>query len=456
MQATVVALGTAQALVGRLRATAWPVSRGWRGVVARRLWAPLLAATLLAAPSPGAAQVPPPPAPDARLVVSLLTMSPGDTPFTTYGHTAIRVRDLERARYDFLFDYGTYDATAPNAGWRFMRGDLPYWLSVSTFDAAVIWYGRVFSGITEQRLRLDHQQSRQLLAALRANAAPARREYAYHHFMDNCATRPRDLLDEAFDGALRRATLSAPSADTFRTLIDAAMRNDPLPRWVIFGLLNGRIDVPITRWRRMFLPAYLREELQRLQLTSPAGDKVAAVVQSSVLLGEERPADRPVPALWPGLLACMLLAAAGAVPLLLRTRTRFARIWAGAWLALWGLLSGAYGAVLVIAWAVSPYPETKQNGNLLSYHPGLLLLVPLGVALAMGSRKAAVWTRWLVLAFCSAIVIGWLADVAGVTTQQLWRLGLAAGCALGPTTAWLWRFAGAPPGRGAQATAGDG
>lgn len=410
----------------------------WLPAIRAAVVAGIIAGSGLTAPGLADAQTPPVPAPGARLQISLLTMSPGDSPFTAYGHTAIRVRDLDRPRHDLLFDYGTYDATAPNAGWRFMRGDLPYWLSVSTFDAAVIWYGRVFSGITEQVLRLDAAQAADLEARLRANSTPQQREYAYHHFLDNCATRPRDLLDETFGGALRRATADTTTEDTFRTLIDAAMRRDPVPRWVIYGLLNARIDVPISRWRRMFLPSYLRDELQSLRIEQPGGEPLPVVVQRSVLQGEDRPAHQPAPSPWAGLIACALILGLAGAPLLFPAG-RLGRIWAGSWLALWGTLAGAYGVVLAIAWAVSPYPETKWNGNVLAYHPLLLLLLPLGVGLAVGSPRALRAARWVLSVAVVGVVSAWLLDLTGVTQQQIWRIGIAAGCALGPPTVWLWR-----------------
>ncbi|MBM4318426.1 MAG: DUF4105 domain-containing protein, partial [Deltaproteobacteria bacterium] len=355
--------------------------------------------------------------------------------FTAFGHTAIRVRALDGPRLDITYDYGTYNASDPDAPLKFMQGKLPYWLSVGPTTDVVSWYGRAFSGITEQVLELQPEQAQMLAARLADNARPEKREYAYHHFRDNCATRPRDLLDEALGGALQRATIQAPSGATYRLLIDRSMSWAPYFRWPVYGLLNGLIDLPISRWEQMFLPAYLRDELQELRVERDGAGPLPVVRARRIIVGEDRPARQPDPTPWVGLVVCLGLAALCATPALLLRLPRLARVAQGLGLALWGLAAGGYGTLLAVAWAISPYPETKDNGNMLIFHPLLLLLVPAGLLVVAGKRIGRRLGEPLLLVALLGLLLAALLDLSGATPQQLFGFSLAGASVTIPS--WL-------------------
>ncbi len=373
-----------------------------------------------------------------RLSVSLLTMSPGDDPFTAYGHTAFRIRDLDHPEFDMVYDFGSYDASAPDAGIKFVEGKLPYWLGRSTMERVMRWYGAVFSGITEQVLDVDQQAALGLLERLEVNARPENRYYKYHHFKDNCATRPRDILDDLFHHALRRATFDAPSGQTYRDLIERCMGRSPVASWAIFGLLNGMIDRPITRWERMFLPGFLKQELADLKVPGPDGSMVPAVLETRVLVGEDKPALLPRPSPVPGLVALLLLVTSSALPSMLQPRSpKWAARAAGLWFGVWGLIAGVYGTLIVFAWVVSPYPETKWNWNLLIFHPVWLAGPVLGVGLWRRRRWAHVWAEvlgWLALA---GIIVAIGMDLRNVTAQELIPMAAGGLAASLPTLVWL-------------------
>ena len=51
-------------------------------------------------------------------------------------------------------------------------------------------------------LDLDEKQTLEIKRRLEENALPENRVYAYRHYLDNCCTRIRDLLDDVLDGAI--------------------------------------------------------------------------------------------------------------------------------------------------------------------------------------------------------------------------------------------------------------
>lgn len=350
--------------------------------------------------------------------ISVLTVTPGPELFTGFGHTALRVRDGNTGQ-DQVYDYGTYDSSDPDLAGKFLVGELQYWLQVAPYPLAMRWYDADFAGVFEQELALTAAQVEEVVAHLAHDALPENRAYAYHHFRDNCTTRVRDILDSVYDGALARQTKGAPGDDdTYRSLIVRSLRDWPLVRWPVFGLLNGIIDLPLDRWARMFLPVYLMWELDRLEVTGPDGATRPAVAARESLSGgvPELPGQLPAPTAWLILVAGLLLGLGG--PALLPF-PRFARIWTSSWVALLALVAAAYGGIMVLAWAVAPYPETNGNWNLLATHPLLLVLVALAPLAACGRRRP---TRWLMVALlvqAGICAVGLLLRALGLVGQHV-------------------------------------
>lgn len=370
--------------------------------------------------------------------VSLVTMFPGDSLFTGFGHIALRLRYRGA---DISVDYGTYDTSDPLMGWNFLIGKLDYYCSRNDFLSMISWYKDDFGGIIEQDLDLDATQTRALLrrllsdfdltppdasltdaefAALRdrlfTDPAVTHTTYRYHHFHNNCATKIRDLLDEIYGGALGGQTQESPAGVSLRDLINASLYRPAFAptRWLVYGLLNGEIDQPVARWEQMFLPWFLAAEMQELTIQGRP-----VVTGDRVLTGVRLDAP-PMPSPWPGLLALVLLAAAFGWPALVR---RGRRIFATE-LILAGLAATFYAGILLVAWVASPYPETRPNGTVLFFHPGHLALVVGGVLL--WTRPRVPWLERYLLLGVAAAAAGVLIHLVGIVDQDFLPHGLGA------------------------------
>ncbi len=378
--------------------------------------------------------------------VSLVTMFPGDSLFTGFGHIALRLRYRGA---DISVDYGTYDTSDPLMGWNFLIGKLDYFCSRSDFFSMISWYKDDFGGIIEQDLDLDAIQTQALVrrlisdfdlapaealltedefAALRdrlfTDPAVTHTTYRYHHFHNNCATKLRDLLDDILGGALRRRIGEAPAGVSFRDLINASLYRPPFAptRWLVYGLLNGEIDQPITRWEQTFLPWFLAEEMRGLEV-----DGRPVITGERVLTGERLDAP-PMPSAWPGILALLVLAAAFGWPALLRRGRRIL----AAELVLAGLAATFYAGVLLVGWIASPYPETRPNGTVLFFHPGHLALIVGGILLWVRPR-----VRFLELYLLAGVAVataGVLIHLVGIMDQEILPYGL--GTLVVAATSW--------------------
>src|SRR5438309_11141074 len=68
-----------------------------------------------------------------HLRLSLLTCSPGEELYSTFGHSAIRVTD-STTKEDIVYNYGTFDFDEPGFYTKFIRGKLMYYLSTEDFN----------------------------------------------------------------------------------------------------------------------------------------------------------------------------------------------------------------------------------------------------------------------------------------------------------------------------------
>src|SRR6186713_137405 len=90
----------------------------------------------------------------SHIRISLLTCTPGEELYSTFGHTAIRVTDSNSVT-DNVFNYGTFNFDAPGFYTKFIRGKLLYYLSVEDFREFAYTYQAEHRGITEQVLNMS-------------------------------------------------------------------------------------------------------------------------------------------------------------------------------------------------------------------------------------------------------------------------------------------------------------
>jgi hypothetical protein len=167
------------------------------------------AAIVLLALPPAAAWAPGGRSQPEDLVITVTTFGPTAEIPSLWGHTALVVVDkkLELGR---LYNYGAFDFS-PAFPVRFLAGRLEFHVEEAGIMGVYADAREQDRSITAQELNLTPEQALRIANALAVNVLPENSRYLYHHFDDNCSTRPRDLIDRALDGALSRAT-SGPDA----------------------------------------------------------------------------------------------------------------------------------------------------------------------------------------------------------------------------------------------------
>ena len=189
--------------------------------------------------------------------------------FYLYGHTAIRITDPETG-LDKAYNYGYFSMEQKNFIPNFMIGKPMYMLGVTDFDSMVYDYAAQGRRVSEQQLNLRPDEVQALMDFLDWNALPENAEYRYNYFYDNCATRPRDLIERFTKGGLVYRVDPA-SLPTFR---EATRQCSKSAKWYTFGTdlcLGVKSDARMTVHDAAFVPELLEQSMDLLALHMTAG-----------------------------------------------------------------------------------------------------------------------------------------------------------------------------------------
>ncbi|MDX9747526.1 MAG: DUF4105 domain-containing protein [Paludibacter sp.] len=203
------------------------------------------------------------------VVVSLLTCEPGDQVYERFGHTALRIRDANGR--DMTYNYGIFNFNTEGFYLKFLRGHTDYLLGIYPTEYFLEDYRQRQSNVWEQVLNLTEVEKRRLIDLLNENYLPANRTYRYNFVFDNCATRPKVMIQNTLDGVLSYE--SAYYADTYRQLIHHYISDDA---WLSLGIhliFGTHSDRTVNQGGAAFLPELLRNDLQQARIVKNAADR---------------------------------------------------------------------------------------------------------------------------------------------------------------------------------------
>lgn len=314
--------------------------------------------------------------------MTILTCAPGEELYSLFGHTAIRVQD-EASGSDYVFNYGTFDFSTPNFYLKFMRGELDYMLSITTFERFLREYRMEGRSVWEQELLLSSAGKAALMEALLLNHQPENRYYPYHFFYDNCATRVRDIIAVQYPGGLVFPDTQNVEQSTFRTAIADYLQYRPWTKLGLDLILGQPTDKAVDALSIQFLPDHLM--LQFAGAHDASGQ--AAVGEAQELLVFE---TSPKKVFWAPLLVFSILALFG----LRISRWRVKRKLSLHWLNVVTFVPPVLlGFLIIFLWFFTSHSVTGPNWHLLWAHPLYLLLLFPSRTSALFQRRL----RWLLL-----------------------------------------------------------
>lgn len=366
------------------------------------------------------------PRPSRAPDIELLTIGPGDELYALFGHTALRVRDGAGDRV-YNFGYSNFDRDDLIVD--FLRREAMFWAAAQSYRRTVALYRREDRTVERQRLRLSPEQRIELAAALHRSVAPRPVTYAYDHLHDNCATRPRDLIDRVTNGALKKRLRGLSAGTTYRQLIRRGLAGS-LSLLVVSEYVLGRaVDRPIDRWDASFLPAQLSRALSEVAVADHrplVGPRLTVYRRRKPAAGRGEP--RAGVALI-GALAAALALLGGAAALLAR---RGAARAAGLPVALIGALLGLLSLPPLALAAATAIPELRVNELVLLLWPTDFVLVGLGAAWLVGRPGRLRWTRRYLAVRLGGVALVAVGHASGLLQQRplIWLVvvGAPAAC----------------------------
>ncbi|MBN8677337.1 MAG: DUF4105 domain-containing protein [Chitinophagales bacterium] len=348
--------------------------------------------------------------------ISLMTVAPGEFVYSTFGHSAIRVKD-PGTRFDRCYNYGTFDFEQPNFLLKFCQGKLLYNLDIESYRS--FEYGNLQDRrpMQEQVLNMNQEQKQRLFNLLQENYKEENRYYKYDFFYDNCATRIRNIVQETFFYQLQFDSSGLKPNTTMRQLLQPYVDDKP---WLDFGIdlvLGLPADRRASTADFMFLPDYLHHLFAKAKTAEGAplvkSERNIPETPLSKTPFKPSPLDRP---LW-------ITSFVAIIGLLSMANARAEKVFD----TIFWFVLGLSGLIIALLWFATDHSATKNNLNILWAWPTHLLFF-------WRSRNSATVENYFALtAVAAALVLlfwFWLPQemptpalplVALIVVKSLWK-----------------------------------
>lgn len=323
------------------------------------------------------------------LIIQLVTIGQGNDLTSWWGHNAVIVTDTVRNE-SYFYNYGLF-SFGDDFIMNFVKGRLIFWVGAVQTEYAIAFYINQNRTIRTQTLNLLPEKRLELARKLEENILPENREYLYHHYLDNCATRVRDLIDEAVDGQVGVYT-KVPADLTLRELTRCYTHNQYIWTWLLMFPMNDSIDQPIERWDYMFLPAEMEKVFNELVYSDESGETEPLVGQLDTLYiapGRLPVVDSPPNFVFRTLLYSVLLSLLVLSAAYLTARGRY---WLFALLNfIVGSFMGILGLFLTIVSLFTDHTIAYYNENLFLTNPVSAVIPLLAIFYLFRKKWAEIW-----------------------------------------------------------------
>lgn len=306
--------------------------------------------------------------------ISLLTCAAGQEIYSLFGHTAIRYENYTRG-IDAVFNYGIFNFNAPNFVFRFALGETDYQLGVSDYELFTAEYNYLGRDVWQQTLNFTPKEKERLITLLEENYRPENRVYRYNFFYDNCATRPRDLIEKAIDGNLQYADNMTDTniGISFRDLLHKYSEGHPWSRFGMDLCMGSKADKPIDRRLMMFVPFYVQEYFNKAQIIDKNKQaRPLVLTEEKIIITGDGETGQLSEGFTPMQAALLLFILVGGATIY--------GLHCGK--TLWGIdlvlffAAGVAGCILAFLALFSEHPAVSPNYLLFVFHPLHLLCLP--------------------------------------------------------------------------------
>lgn len=191
--------------------------------------------------------------------ISVITCDTGNESYSLFGHTAIRIKDVDN-NFDAVYNYGAFDFATPNFVAKFTKGDLQYFAVANNFVDFMNQYTYEQRSVYEQELIVPAVYKQKLFDNLTNALASSESYYTYKFIDKNCTSMVVDMLNKTLGSEL--IVKKTDTDKTYRTILYPYFDNsfyEKLGTSIIFG---AKVDGYGTQ---IFLPLELKKSLELIQ-----------------------------------------------------------------------------------------------------------------------------------------------------------------------------------------------
>ncbi|WP_028891912.1 DUF4105 domain-containing protein [Tenacibaculum sp. 47A_GOM-205m] len=299
--------------------------------------------------------------------ISVITSGPGEALYEKFGHTAVRVKDPV-LQLDLIYNYGIFDFEDPNFYINFTKGFMKYKLARYPFYLSLKSAQQDSRWVKEQVLNLTQQQKNEFFKFLENNALPQNASYFYDPFFDNCATRPRDIIQKITGDNLVFKDDFVSENLSLRQLMNKEINPNT---WGSLGIniaLGSKLDKIASPSEYLYLPDYIFEALKASKIIK--GNKEEDLVKKTNILLDFEEKEAKSDAFSP-FLAILLFSLLG----LFITYKDIKNSKRSKWLDfILFFITGTLGLLIVFLWFFTNHSTAPNNFNFLwAFAPNLMV-----------------------------------------------------------------------------------
>ena len=209
--------------------------------------------------------------------VSIFTCGRGNELYTTFGHTAIRIKD-EASNLDVVYNYGAFDFNTDNFYLKFVKGDLQYFITATSYDEFIYEYQMEKREVIEQTLNFSLLQKQELFELLNASLFSEERSYTYKFIDRNCTTMVVEKINKMLGKHLIQKV--DDKTITYRELLYPYFENHFYYKLGINIIFGAKTDA---KAEKLFLPSELMHSLNKAQING----KPVVTKTETIVVGEE-------------------------------------------------------------------------------------------------------------------------------------------------------------------------
>ncbi len=208
--------------------------------------------------------------------VSVFTCGKCAELYSTFGHTAIRIKDSIN-NLDVVYNYGAFDFRTENFYFKFVKGDLQYFMVATSYEEFIYEYQYDNREVIEQTLNFSLNQKQQLFERLNTALFSEDKSYTYKFIDKNCTTMVVDKINETLGKNLIQKV--DDKSISYRTVLYPYFEDHFWYKLGINIIFGERVD---RKAEQLFLPVELLNSLEKLRING----KTLVIEKTTIVEGQ--------------------------------------------------------------------------------------------------------------------------------------------------------------------------